>query len=109
VVEGRDIGTVVFPSSQVKIFLIAGLQVRNHRRVRQRKGMGMRSEEREVRDNLKMRDTIDSTREVAPLSQAPGALILDTTHSTPEETLKEVFALIDERLQAERSIECRTS
>lgn len=105
-VEGRDIGTVVFPSSPLKIFLVADLRVRNRRRVHQRQGLGLRAGEEEVQENLRLRDRIDSTRSVAPLTPALDALIVDTSQLSLDETLSQIFALVEERLGSPQLTPC---
>lgn len=105
-VEGRDIGTVVFPASLLKLFLVADLSVRNRRRVHQRQGLGMRAGGQEVQENLRLRDRIDSTRSVAPLVPALDALIVDTSQLSLDETLSQVFALVEERLGSRQLFPC---
>jgi cytidylate kinase len=99
-VEGRDIGTVVFPLSPLKFFLVADLKVRNRRRVHQRRNLGLRAGEEEVQENIRLRDRIDSTRSIAPLAPASDALILDTSRLSLDETLSQVFSLVEERLDS---------
>lgn len=106
VVEGRDIGTVVFPASPLKLFLVADLAVRNRRRVRQRRGLGLRAGEQEVQDNLRLRDRIDSTRSIAPLLPALDALVIDTSRLSLDETLSQVFSLVEEHLGSGKLTPC---
>ncbi len=105
-VEGRDIGTIVFPESPLKLFLVADLAVRNRRRVRQRRGLGLRAGEEEVQENLLLRDRIDSTRSIAPLAPASDALVIDTSHLSLDETLSYVFSLVEERLGSAQLTPC---
>jgi len=88
VMDGRDIGTVVFPDAELKIFMTADVTVRVERRFRElfAKNPGVSIEE--VRDNLELRDYIDSNREVSPLRQAEDALVIDNTDISPEEQLR---------------------
>lgn len=95
VAEGRDIGSVVFPDAQVKVFLDASLEERARRRCRQYPELT----EEEYRDRISRRDELDSTREDSPLVQADGALRIDTSNLTIEEVVGRIMALVDERLQ----------
>ncbi len=95
VMDGRDIGTVVFPHAALKIFLTASLQVRAYRRWKELEGKGEQYTIQEVADNLSYRDTIDSTRDVAPLIQAADAVLLDNSALDADETLKTALALVE--------------
>lgn len=85
VMDGRDIGTVVFPQAELKIFMTATLEKRIERRMLQLEKKGIEMSEDEVRENLLHRDHIDSTREDSPLRQAEDAILLDNTNLTFEE------------------------
>ena len=87
VMDGRDIGTVVFPGADLKIFMTASLEVRTDRRYRELLSKGEQVSREEVMANLEKRDRIDSSREESPLRQAPDAVLLDNSHMTPEEQL----------------------
>jgi len=93
VVDGRDIGTVVFPDAPVKVFLTATPDERARRRITQR-GEAM-DERRLARESqaLAARDTADSSRPVAPLKPAADAVVLDTTHLTLDEQVRRIVAL----------------
>lgn len=93
VMEGRDIGTVVLPDADVKVYLDATLECRAARRHRELAGRGSGLSEEEVKDDMSRRDTIDSSRETAPLSIAPGAIRVDTTQRTLEQVIEEVTRL----------------
>ena len=80
VMDGRDIGTVVFPDAELKLFVTASPEVRAQRRVDELKAKGMPASYEEVLANVKKRDYIDSTRAESPLRQAPDALVLDNSH-----------------------------
>ncbi|MDD4903310.1 MAG: (d)CMP kinase [Candidatus Bipolaricaulis sp.] len=95
VMEGRDIGTVVLPDADVKLFLRASPDVRARRRVDQRAGDDL---ERTLRD-LVVRDRRDSTRTIAPLNPASDATIIDTDRKTLAEVISEAADLVKERLQ----------
>lgn len=88
VMDGRDIGTVVFPKAEMKIFMTADNAVRVERRFKELYAKNPNITIEEVKNNLEMRDYIDSHREVSPLRQAKDAVILDNTNITPDEQLK---------------------
>lgn len=85
VMDGRDIGTVVFPDAELKLFVTASPEVRAKRRVYELEAKGIPASYEEVLENVKKRDYIDSTREESPLRQADDALVLDNSHMTLEE------------------------
>ena len=87
VMDGRDIGTVVFPEAEVKIFLTASLGVRAERRYKELIEKGMKAELEEVSANLAKRDHIDSTRADSPLKQAEDAILLDNSALTLKEQM----------------------
>ncbi|MBK8043871.1 MAG: (d)CMP kinase [Haliscomenobacter sp.] len=87
VMDGRDIGTVVFPHAELKIFLTASLEERVRRRSLQLLRKGLSVPDEEIRKNLLERDYIDSTRSDSPLMKAPDAVVLDNTNLTEEEQL----------------------
>lgn len=87
VMDGRDIGTVVFPDAALKIFMTADNSVRVERRFKELYQKNPNITLEEVRDNLEMRDYIDSNREISPLRQAPDAHILDNTTLTMKQQL----------------------
>ncbi len=92
VVEGRDIGTAVFPEAELKVYLTAHPRVRAARRAGETGG-----EVEEVRADLDRRDRIDSTREASPLQIPPQAVLIDTTRLTPRESISRVLQLAAER------------
>ena len=85
VMEGRDIATVVFPNANVKIFLTATIDERAKRRAKEYAENGTEIPVTEIKDNLKNRDQIDSSREVSPLVKADDAIVVDTSYVTIEE------------------------
>ncbi|TVQ44700.1 MAG: (d)CMP kinase [Saprospirales bacterium] len=95
IMEGRDIGTVVLPDAEYKLFLTAQTEVRVERRFRQLKESGSKVSKESIRKNLEQRDFIDSSRKDSPLKCADDALILDNTNFTREEQLN--FVLNDLR------------
>ena len=100
VMDGRDIGTTVFPDAELKIFVTASSQVRAQRRYDELKEKGMPADFDEILKNVEERDYIDSHREVSPLRQAPDALLLDNSNMTiPEQNawlMDKVKALVME-------------
>jgi cytidylate kinase len=96
VLEGRDIGTVVFPDAEVKIFLTADVTVRAQRRHAELEGQGRdRVSLEETLAAVQQRDTQDEGREVAPLKPAEDAAILDTSHLTVTEVVGQVVAMVE--------------
>jgi CMP/dCMP kinase len=88
VMDGRDIGTTVFPDAELKIFMTADIPVRVQRRWLEMQAMNKSQTEDEVAANLAHRDLIDSTREVSPLRQAADAILLDNNNLTMEQQLQ---------------------
>jgi cytidylate kinase len=80
VLEGRDIGTVVFPDAELKVFLTAAAESRAERRVSDLAGRGIMADFGQTLEEIKLRDARDATRSVAPLRAAVDAVTLDTTH-----------------------------
>jgi cytidylate kinase len=85
VMDGRDIGTTVFPEAELKIFMTANVDVRVERRFKELSAKNPLISLEEVKANLESRDHLDSTREVSPLKKAVDALVLDNSELTPEE------------------------
>lgn len=86
VMDGRDIGTTVFPDAELKVFVTASAEVRAQRRYDELKEKGMPADYEEILKNVQERDYIDSHREVSPLRQAPDAILLDNSNMTiPEQ------------------------
>ncbi|HMP91951.1 MAG TPA: (d)CMP kinase [Phnomibacter sp.] len=98
VMDGRDIGTTVFPEAEVKIFLTADNAVRVGRRFKELFEKNPNITIEEVQHNLQMRDYIDSHREISPLRQATDAVVLDNTNLTPEETLEAALQIIEGKI-----------
>lgn len=87
VMDGRDIGTTVFPDAELKIFMVADANVRAMRRLKEMKASGSDADFNTVLENLKTRDYIDSHRETSPLRQAEDAIVLDNTDMTLEDQM----------------------
>jgi cytidylate kinase len=94
VMDGRDIGTVVFPHADVKLFVTASIEIRTQRRYNELTSKGVETTFEEVKDNLVERDFMDSNRAESPLTQAPDAILLDNTLMTREEQLQWVLNLL---------------
>ena len=99
IMDGRDIGTVVFPDAEMKLFLTADLEVRVDRRYLEILEKGHQIKREDVRNNLQERDRIDSTRSEGPLRQAKEAVLLDSTHLDKNEQLAMSLALARERIR----------
>jgi cytidylate kinase len=93
VADGRDMGTVVFPDADLKIFLVADVHARALRRCQQLRAHGVKADEQAVLADLKQRDERDITRPVAPLMPAEDAYHVDSSHLTIEQTLETVMQL----------------
>jgi len=100
VMDGRDIGTTVFPNAELKIFVTADAAVRVERRFKELYDKNPNISIEEVRNNLEMRDYIDSNREVSPLRKADDAVVLDNSNITREEQLKTALKWAKERMTA---------
>ena len=87
VMDGRDIGTTVFPDAELKIFMVADANVRAARRLKEIQASGSEADFDTVLENLKTRDYIDSHRETSPLRQAEDAIVLDNTDMTLEDQM----------------------
>ncbi len=98
VMDGRDIGTVVFPNADLKIFLVASVEERVRRRLLELKQKGIDVSIDEVRKQIIERDRIDSTRQHSPLKKASDAIEVDTTNLTIEEQVELIYKLACERL-----------
>ena len=94
VMDGRDIGTVVFPRAELKIFMTADNAVRVERRFRELYAKNPNITIEEVKNNLEMRDYIDSHREVSPLRQAEDAVVLDNSNLTIDEQLQKALSWV---------------
>jgi cytidylate kinase len=98
VMDGRDIGTVVFPEAELKLFVTASAEIRAQRRFDELTAKGETVSFAEILQNVQERDRIDSTREASPLRKADDALILDNSNMTRDEQLDWVIARVQERL-----------
>lgn len=94
VMDGRDIGSVVFPHAEVKVFLVAGTDERVRRRLLEAQARGEQITEDEVRRQIISRDEYDSTRAESPLVKAPGAVEIDTTSCTIDQQVHSILELV---------------
>lgn len=97
VMDGRDIGTTVFPDAELKIFMTADRMVRARRRALELEGKGEKADIAEVLKNLEERDYIDSHREVSPLSKAADAVVLDNSEMSFDDQMDWIHAILKER------------
>ena len=93
VMDGRDIGTVVFPDAELKIFMTAEMEVRATRRQKELEEKGIKYDLSDIIQNLENRDRVDSTREDSPLMKAENAIELDTTKLTLEDQISQIVQM----------------
>ena len=98
VVEGRDVGTVVFPKADLKFFITASIKERARRRYREMKRDGYDVSIKSIQQEMVRRDHLDSTREINPLKKAPDAVIVDTTDENIPQVVRKLLQLIRGRL-----------
>ncbi|WP_327120808.1 (d)CMP kinase [Nocardia sp. NBC_01730] len=103
VVEGRDIGTVVLPEADAKIYLTASPEARAHRRNQQNILEGRGDDFSGVLADVQRRDTLDSTRKVSPLRPAEDAVLVDTSELTMDEVIDELYHVVAQQLSANRA------
>ena len=99
VMDGRDIGTVVFPDAELKIFVTASAEIRAQRRFKELEAKGMPANFDEILQNVEQRDYIDTHRETSPLRQADDALVLDNSHLTIADQKEWLMEKFNERTQ----------
>ena len=99
VLDGRDIGSVIAPDADVKLFITGTAEVRAERRLKELRSRGMNAHYNDVLADIRSRDERDSGREIAPLKAAIDAVLLDTSHLTPEQAIAEAIKLTTERLR----------
>ena len=95
--DGRDIGSVVFPEAELKIFMVADPAVRVMRRFKEMHATNPHITIEEVKHNLELRDYLDSTRDESPLHRAKDAILLDNSSLSREEQLEKVMGWVKER------------
>lgn len=100
IMEGRDIGTAVFPNADVKIYLDASIEERANRRYKQNLEKGINQSYEEVLESIRQRHILETTREINPLKKADDAILVDSTHLTIDEVKQEVLRIIKEKINA---------
>lgn len=100
VMDGRDIGTTVFPEAELKVFVTASAEVRAQRRYDELKEKGMPADFNDILKNVQERDYIDSHREVSPLRKAPDAIELDNSHMTIAEQSAWLVEQVEQKIEA---------
>ena len=103
VMDGRDIGTVVFPEAELKLFLTASPEVRAKRRYDELVGKGEQPDYKEVLADVNDRDYRDTHRAESPLRQAEDAIVVDNSNLTPEEQMKKIIALFENVLNGQKA------
>lgn len=99
IMDGRDIGTVIFPNAEVKIFLTAGVEIRTQRRYDEHTARGERVDYTSLLEDIKQRDFNDSTRKEAPLKPAEDAILVDSSALSFDETVLKIYKIIKDALQ----------
>jgi cytidylate kinase len=99
VLDGRDIGTVVFPNADVKVFMVADLRARAERRQAELSTQGTVVDLGGLEADLERRDRLDSTRELSPLTKADDAVEIDTSSMSVDDQVEKVLELVEERLK----------
>ena len=105
IMEGRDIGTVIFPTADVKIYLDASVEVRAQRRFKQNQAKGIDMSYEEVLDNIKKRDKNDMEKEMGALKVAPGATVIDGSNMTIKQVENSISKIIDKKLKEKKNEE----
>jgi cytidylate kinase len=101
VMDGRDIGTTVFPHAELKIFMTADTAIRVERRFKELYAKNKNISIHEVKENLELRDYIDTNREISPLRKAEDAIILDNSQLNPDEQLKLVMQWVEDAIMVQ--------
>lgn len=109
VMDGRDIGTVVFPNAEVKFFMTASPEIRAQRRYQELVGKGMQVDMAAVRENIIQRDADDTRRKTSPLTQAPDAIVIDNSELTTEEQFDLALGHVMKALEEPQGMPQRTS
>ena len=97
--DGRDIGSVVFPNAELKLFITANVDIRVQRRFDELKEKGIPQTMTQVKENLIQRDHVDSTRAESPLVKVDDALVLDNSFLSKDQQLNKVLNLVSERIK----------
>lgn len=94
IVDGRDLGTVVFPKCENKFYLTASVDTRAKRRFEQNQRLGIESDLEEIKNSIKQRDENDMNREISPLKQADDAILIDSSDLSVEEVVNKIISLV---------------
>ena len=100
VMDGRDIGTVVFPNAELKVFMTASEEIRAQRRFEELQQKGEAATYQEVLKNIQERDYQDTHRKESPLQKAPDAVEIDNSHTSLEEVVTQIVHLAEEKIKA---------
>lgn len=100
VMDGRDIGTVVFPDADIKIFMTASVDIRAKRRLNELRGKNIEADFDEVRQNIIARDIADENRDISPLRRADDAIVLDNSNMTVSEQMIWITKIIEKKINA---------
>ena len=103
IMDGRDIGSVVFPDAELKIFLTADAKVRAERRLLELEQKGEKADFQSIYQNVVERDRIDSSREVSPLTKVSDAIEIDVTHINKEQQFQKIYELAVQRIEHKKS------
>lgn len=98
VMEGRDIGTIIFPNADVKIFLVASVEERAKRRYKQNLELGIKTSYEEIKQNIAFRDENDTKKEHGAMTIADDAVIVENNNRTIESTINEIMQIIDRKI-----------
>ena len=98
VMDGRDIGTVILPNAQVKVYLTASVEVRAERRYKELVEKGLEADLEKIKKDIEERDYRDMNRDIAPLRQADDAVLVDSSYLTIAESAKTILDLIDQKM-----------
>jgi cytidylate kinase len=98
VMDGRDIGTVVFPDADLKIFMTASVDIRAKRRYDEMISKGIKADLEEVRKNIVTRDITDENRDISPLRRADDAIVLDNSRMSVEDQMEWVHGIIEKKI-----------
>lgn len=98
ILDGRDVGTAIFPNAEIKIFLVANPKKRAIRRYEENLQKGLEANLEEIEANMILRDKMDSEREVAPLIKASDAIEVDNSDLTPEEVVERIYRIYQEKI-----------
>lgn len=100
IMEGRDIGTVIFPNADVKIYIEVSEEERANRRYKQNLEKGINTPYEQILENIRKRHKLETEREIAPLVKAEDAILIDTTNMTQDESIDKIIDIINKKLKS---------